>query len=339
MAAAQNDTIYGCSLTAPVIYNPPTSRTVVAGTRVTLSVGASGAAPLAYQWQLNGVDLLSETNAVLAIPNVPIAASGRRYVVRVSNTLGSVLSTEAVLTVVPAFVSTEPPGGLTPTGVVFKGSVTPGAGPTAVWFQWGTDTDYGAATAPMNPGVSFDALSFANSITGLSPATVYHYRAVASSQLGTVLGADVSFLTPGLPFTQSSAPLKNWLSVASSADGTKLAAVATFGSGGFPGQIFISTNSGATWTLTDAPTEGWNIVASSADGSRLAALPGGVDLECWGSGGGGYGPIYISTNSGATWAASSSSMMRWTGAAASADGMKWVAVASDWSLSAPGLIY
>ncbi|HXJ58997.1 MAG TPA: hypothetical protein VNU68_20250 [Verrucomicrobiae bacterium] len=85
VAAAQNDTIYGCSLTAPVIYNPPTSRTVVAGTRVTFSVGASGAVPLAYQWQLNGADLANETNAVLGLPDVPMAASGRRYVVRVSN--------------------------------------------------------------------------------------------------------------------------------------------------------------------------------------------------------------------------------------------------------------
>jgi hypothetical protein len=49
----------------------------------------------------------------------------------------------------------------------------------------------------------------------------------------------------------TSAPSNNdWFSIASSADGTKLAAVAwDFVAGG----IYTSTNSGDTWTLTSAP--------------------------------------------------------------------------------------
>ena len=37
-------------------------------------------------------------------------------------------------------------------------------------------------------------------------------------------------------------------------------------------QIYISTNSGATWTPTGAPSANWASVASSADGCRLVAV-------------------------------------------------------------------
>jgi photosystem II stability/assembly factor-like uncharacterized protein len=53
--------------------------------------------------------------------------------------------------------------------------------------------------------------------------------------------------------------------VASSADGTKLVAVA------LTGYIYTSADSGATWTQTGAQ-ELWNSVASSADGTKLVAV-------------------------------------------------------------------
>jgi len=67
-------------------------------------------------------------------------------------------------------------------------------------------------------------------------------------------------------WTQTSAPNTNWTSIASSADGTKLVAVADLGG------IWVSTDSGGTWTQTSAPQSGWFRVASSADGSGLAAI-------------------------------------------------------------------
>ena len=96
---------------------------------------------------------------------------------------------------------------------------------------------------------------------------------------------------------QTSAPADtNWISIASSADGSKLVAVANGGIynivgilyGTLPGPIYTSTNSGLTWCQTAAPSEVWQSVASSSDGSKLAAVVQ-------------YGGIYTSTNSGATW--------------------------------------
>lgn len=72
-----------------------------------------------------------------------------------------------------------------------------------------------------------------------------------------------------------------WSGVASSADGTRLVAVANAG-----GCLFTSTNSGATWVSNGVPTQSffnWLGVAASADGTKLAAASVGN-----GSGGGIY---------------------------------------------------
>src|ERR1035438_9648461 len=67
-------------------------------------------------------------------------------------------------------------------------------------------------------------------------------------------------------WTQSTnAPALAWWAVASSADGTRLAAVVRNGG------IYTSTNSGATWVSNSAPVRTWWAIASSADGTKLAA--------------------------------------------------------------------
>ena len=56
-----------------------------------------------------------------------------------------------------------------------------------------------------------------------------------------------------------------WTSVASSADGSKLAAAVA------GGRIYISGDSGVSWTPRES-NRVWNSVASSADGSKLVAV-------------------------------------------------------------------
>jgi hypothetical protein len=64
----------------------------------------------------------------------------------------------------------------------------------------------------------------------------------------------------------TSAPSASWDAIASSADGTKLAAAV-----GFLGTIYLSTNAGSTWKATSAPTLAWQTIVSSADGNKLVA--------------------------------------------------------------------
>jgi len=105
-----------------------------------------------------------------------------------------------------------------------------------------------------------------------------------SSYLSTVRAQVVTNWDNLTKWVQTSAPNEPWTSIASSADGNKLAAVA------LDGGIYTSTNSGQTWIQeTNAPITNWVAVASSCDGNKLVALVGG---------GGSFpnGGIWTSTN-------------------------------------------
>ncbi len=90
---------------APVIAVQPQSQTVVAGATVTLSVGATGTRPLGYQWLLNSNSIPMATGSSLVLTNVQFSEAGA-YSVMVSNPVGTLTSSNAVLTVTrpPALV-------------------------------------------------------------------------------------------------------------------------------------------------------------------------------------------------------------------------------------------
>ncbi len=94
--------------TPPSITTPPASRTVVALADVTLTVGATGSAPLRYQWIFDGDPLPGQTNQSLFLPAVTSAQQGA-YRVLVLNTSGSAVSSNATLTVLtPVRLSQQP---------------------------------------------------------------------------------------------------------------------------------------------------------------------------------------------------------------------------------------
>ena len=131
------------------------------------------------------------TNATFTLTNVSLSDSGS-YSVLVTNSYGSELSSNAVLTVLPALVTTLPASGISATGAVLNGSVTVGPDETVVWFDWGTDTNYGnIAGATIVPGITVTTIS-APRLTGL-PGNFYHYRIDAANDFGIVYGDDQSF--------------------------------------------------------------------------------------------------------------------------------------------------
>ena len=77
----------------------PQSQTVVGPTNVTLSVNATGAAPLEYQWMFDGSNaILGATGPTLSLTNVLRTAAGT-YSVFISNTYSNLESSNAVLRV------------------------------------------------------------------------------------------------------------------------------------------------------------------------------------------------------------------------------------------------
>ena len=160
-------------------------------------------------------------------------------------------------------------------------------------------------------------------------------------------------IPPPLPIESVNSRYHSWLSLASSADGSKLVGITnstpsqvytskdygktwatstmagslnaliavTSSSDGaklavadFGGYLYTSTNSGLTWTKRmPDSTRGWGSIASSADGTKLVA---GVI----------FGYIYTSTDGGSTWATSTKAGYdRWSNIISSADGTKFVA--------------
>ncbi len=82
----------------PTLSAHPRSVNVLAGANTTLNVVAAGSPPLEYQWRFNGTNLAGATNASLTLNNVQVSHGGN-YSVQVTNIAGSVISSEATLTV------------------------------------------------------------------------------------------------------------------------------------------------------------------------------------------------------------------------------------------------
>src|SRR5205823_4586594 len=96
---------------------------------------ATGLAPLSYQWRFNGASISGATNASLTVSNIQ-PANGGSYVAVVSNSLGAVTSSVAVLTMLlPPNIISQPASrtNVARTDATFtvlaSGTPTPG-------FQW-----------------------------------------------------------------------------------------------------------------------------------------------------------------------------------------------------------
>jgi alpha-tubulin suppressor-like RCC1 family protein len=93
------------------------------------------------------------------------------------------------------WVSTQAAGPVGPAVATLNGMATARGQDTAAWFEWGSDRNYGASTAPATIGSSSKVARVSTSIDGLAAGATYHYRLVATNASGATLGADQSFCT------------------------------------------------------------------------------------------------------------------------------------------------
>jgi DNA-binding beta-propeller fold protein YncE len=182
--------VNNANIVPPIITSQPVSQVFSVGTNVTLSVGVIGTPPFGYQWISNNVAVPGATNATFLLTNVNRSDSGS-YSVMITNSFGSELSGNAVL-FLPAVAITQPVSGISSTGAVLNGLVTVGSDKTVVWFEWGTDANYGnIAGDTIVPGDN-GSNSISAALTGL-PGSFYHYRLYAANDFGIVYGNDQSF--------------------------------------------------------------------------------------------------------------------------------------------------
>ena len=202
--------------------------------------------------------------------------------------------------------------------VTVLNTVTNGLCPTVVTRTWQATDGCGNTNTCTQAVTLLPAPACVAGAAWTPRETTRNWYSIASSLDGSKLVAVVS---SGQIYTSTDSGVtwtpresnRFWYSVTSSADGSKLAAVAA------GGQIYTSTDSGATWTPRES-IRAWHSIASSADGSQLVAVANG-------------GLIYTSTDAGVNWTAQNSGIANWQSVASSSDGSHLVAAVSS------GLIY
>jgi len=122
---------------APAFTSQASSLSVTQGQSASFSISATGT-PLNYFWKKNGTFVSGQTNASLFFTSV-LPTDAATYSCQVSNFLGSLTSTGAVLTVAYApTVSVQPASQTVGVGSNFTVSVT-AAGNPVVTYQWRTN--------------------------------------------------------------------------------------------------------------------------------------------------------------------------------------------------------
>ncbi len=120
--------------------------------------------------------------------------------------IGLTLSTASAPTVVTTAATS-----ITSTGATLNGTVNANDASTTVTFEYGLTTGYGSMiTAAQSPVTGTTVTPVSADVTGLSPNTLYHYRAVGVNSEGTTNGNDMSFTTataPPIVVTDAAAPI------------------------------------------------------------------------------------------------------------------------------------
>jgi hypothetical protein len=97
----------------------------------------------------------------------------------------------------PPGAVTESAGAVVQTAATLNGAVNPhGLSVTECHFDWGATSSYGnVAPCSPAPGAGTSAVAVSAQLAGLTPATTYHYRVVATNAVNTSYGEDKTFTT------------------------------------------------------------------------------------------------------------------------------------------------
>jgi photosystem II stability/assembly factor-like uncharacterized protein len=179
----------------PTITTQPATLSAFTGQTVNMAVAASGSGPISYQWRRNGVNLPSD-GPVLTLTNLQTANAGT-YSVVVSNSAGTVTSSDATLTVNAPPTSPAPPAAPTIVTQPVNTIVTEGNtatlavgvnGTTPMSFQWSRG------------GVAISgATAAAYTVPSATPANAGSYSVTISNSSGSVTSATVTLAVNAAP--------------------------------------------------------------------------------------------------------------------------------------------
>lgn len=184
----------------PSFTTQPVSITVNAGAVATFSAAAAGVPAPTYQWYKNGTAIAGATSANYSISSAGVSDAGN-YTVVAANSVGSVTSSTAVLTVNVAPTITLQPGNVAINAgqsATFSVSATGLPAPT---YQW------------LRNGVAINGASSASfTINNSQPADAGNYSVVISNAAGSVTSATATlsvYLVPTITVQPVSASVSS----------------------------------------------------------------------------------------------------------------------------------
>lgn len=213
----------------PVIQTQPHSITVTAGKTATFTVAAFGSSPLRYQWRKNdsniGENLPSYTTPPTTQPD-----SGAIYTVVVSNSVSTITSDPATLTVVPPgaapTITTQPHSVAVTEGATANFTVV-AAGTAPLRYQW-RKKEGNTVVGSSSPGLT---------ITNAATAQAGIYTVTVTNDIGSVTSQEATLsVTPPTVVTVDVSP----------ANVTLEAGVTRT----FTASVSGSSNSAVSWTCT-----------------------------------------------------------------------------------------
>ena len=265
-------TLEAQQLAAPIILTQPEDQTVTEGSKARFEVTATGAAPLRFQWFLNGLSPISGgTNAVLEIASARAPNEGS-YSVEISNSLGEALSRSALLKVVSVPKILVQPADQTAAIGEFAEFQVSATGTPPIHYQWLFNKE------PMNTRTN-ELLRI--SPIGLSDAG--DYQVLVSNSAGAVTSRVATLTVPSVEVPVKFVNSSQTLSVLAGEPAT-FSAVAS-GSGPIAYQwLFNTTNpiAGATdssYQIPAATPQEMGLYSARAANGFSAATSAPVELR------------------------------------------------------------
>ncbi len=247
----------------PGILTNPSNQSILAGDNVSFSITATGTAPLTYQWQKNGQDIIGETGtingsqpAMLNLTNEPYSDNSSTYRCVVSNTLGTAVSGSALLTVEPRPVITVQPTDLIVT-IGFPATFTLQA-TNALHYQWQRDGQ-DIPGAPDAPSYTLASVALSDN-NAMFQCLVSNLFATTPSDVVSLTVNTLPAIISGPTATPAAATIGQSVQFSATAAGARGQAVTynwDFGDG--------NTGSGPTVTHAYAAAENYTVTLTVTD--------------------------------------------------------------------------
>ncbi len=302
---AQSRTVTLDVITAPVITAQPTNLNLLAGATAVFTVGTATNAQLFYQWQQNNTNLVDggsffgSATPMLIISNV-IPTDAASYSVIVSNALGTMTSSNALLTILSSkpVVAVPPAGQTVLPGSTVSFSVT-ALGDQTLFYQWQQNQ-----TNLADGGNRSGSASSILTINGVTPADAGNYSVVVSNSLGSTNSA--AAILNVIPVTASNTALMTLYSFTGGNDGANPNELMQLGNGVWYGttQFGGAYSAGTVFQMSpgNVPANIYSFTGTNDGANSFAALAQGLDGNLYGTtfqgGAGDNGTVFNITTNG-----------------------------------------